>query len=63
MSAWGKANGIKGDDIVSDWDWLPSYAITDERCRTKKPRLTAKSIAIPVGPERKVFEEHWLGAG
>lgn len=52
MSAWGKANGIKGDDIVST---LPSTALI---------ALTLINLLALYDRCRNcIFQEHWLDQG
>jgi len=54
MSAWGKANGVTGDDIVCDLsplsiphelNWLTVFFL----------------LALPFRPRRQVLQEHRLG--
>jgi hypothetical protein len=64
MSAWGKANQVQNNEIVSincvefiSGSWSSSSSIRHVRyILTRAPR-----IALPVGPRCQVLQEHWLG--
>jgi hypothetical protein len=64
MSAWGKANQVQNNEIVSincvefiSGSWPSSSSIRHVRyILTRAPR-----IALPVGPRCQVLQEHWLG--
>lgn len=63
MSAWGKANNVKNDDIVRP---IPSHLIRDvlawnrlsgRPIFSEQQKLITHSAALPVGRGYHVFEE------
>jgi peroxiredoxin len=64
MSAWGKANGIKDDSIVSEplsLHFPISVSYGHLMSKGSVGLLIIVTTALHVGQRRRVQPEHWLG--